>query len=78
MAPLGAVVTHKVRVINDYSFDVQAARGEEGRLNKDTHTEEVPKRLRRQALPITGANRSPHKVPSKTSFVGKSRYNRCV
>ena len=51
VAPLGAVVTHKVRIINDYYFGVQAARGEKRRLNKDTHTEEVPKRLCGQALP---------------------------
>ena len=51
VAPLGAVVTHKVRNINDYSVDVQAARGEKGGLNKDTHTEEVPKCLCGQALP---------------------------
>ena len=72
VASLGAVVTHKVRIITVYSFDVHAARGEEGRLNKDTHTEEVPKRLRRQALPITGANRSPHKVASKTNLLSKA------
>ena len=30
VAPLGAVVTHKVRTINDYSFDVHAVRGEKG------------------------------------------------
>ena len=51
MAPLGAVVTHKVKIINDYSFDVQAARGEKGGLNKDTHSEEVPKCLCGQAFP---------------------------
>ena len=51
VAPLGAVVTHKVRIINDHSFDVQAARGEKGRLTKGAHTEEAPKGLCGQALP---------------------------
>ena len=51
VAPLGAVVTHKVRIINDYSFDVDAARGEKGGLNKDTQTEDVPKCLCADALP---------------------------
>ena len=51
MAPLGAVVTHKVRIINDYSFDVDAARGEKGGLNEDTQTQDVPKCLCADALP---------------------------
>ena len=66
--------------MNDYSFDVQVARGEKGGLNEDTHTEEVPKYFRGQSLSntITGANRSPNKVSSKTNFVGKGRCNGCV
>ena len=51
VAPLGAVVTHKVRIINDYSFEAGAARGEKGGLNRDTQTEEVPKCLCGDALP---------------------------
>ena len=51
MAPLGAVVTHKVRIINDYSFESGAARGQKGGLNRDTLTEEVPKCLCGEALP---------------------------
>ena len=34
---LGAVVTHKEKIINDYSFDLQAARGEMGGLSEYTH-----------------------------------------
>ena len=49
-APLGAVVTHRVRIINDSSFDAGAARGENGGLNRDTLTEEVPKCLCGDAL----------------------------
>ena len=51
VAPLGAVVTHKVRIINEYSFDVDAARGEKGGLNRDTKTENVAKCLCGDALP---------------------------
>ena len=51
VAPLGAVVIHETRTINDYCFDVQAAGGKKGALNKDTHTEEVRKCLCGQALP---------------------------
>ena len=51
MAPLGAVVTHKVRIINDYSFDAGAARGKKRGLNRDTLTEDVPKCLWGDALP---------------------------
>ena len=51
MAPLGAVVTHKVRIINDYSFNVDAARREKGGLTRDMQTEDVPKCLCGDALP---------------------------
>ena len=34
VAPLGAVITHKV-IINNYSFDPSTARGEKGGLNRD-------------------------------------------
>ena len=37
MAPVGAVVTHKVIIINHYSFDVDAAGGEKGGLNRDAN-----------------------------------------
>ena len=49
-APLGAVVTHKVRVINDYSFDLSTARGGKGGLNRDMVSEEVPPCLCGKAL----------------------------
>ena len=45
------MVTHKVQIINDYSFETEAARGEEGGLNRDTLIEEVPKCLCDDALP---------------------------
>ena len=51
VTPLGAVVTHKVRINNDYLFEAGAAGGEEGGLNRDTLTEEVPKCLRGDAPP---------------------------
>ena len=51
IAPLGAVVTHKVRIINDYSFDPSTARGEKEGLNRDTISEEVPPCLCGEALP---------------------------
>ena len=51
VAPLRAVVTHKVRVINDHSFDPSTAKGEKGGLNRDTVSEEVPPYLCGEALP---------------------------
>ena len=51
VTPLGAVVTHKVRIINDYSFDPSTVRGEKGGLNRDTISEEVPPCLCGEALP---------------------------
>ena len=50
VAPLGAVVTHKVKIINDHSFDPTTARGEIGGLNRDTVSEEVPPCLCGEAL----------------------------
>ena len=51
VAPLGDVVTRKVRTINDYSFDPTTARGEKGGLNRDTVSEEAPPCLCGEALP---------------------------
>ena len=51
VAPLGAVVTHKVITINDNSFDPSTARGEKGGLKRDMVSEEVPPCLCREALP---------------------------
>lgn len=48
VAPLGAVVTSKVRIINDFSFDPNTARGKKGGLNNDTVT--VPRCLCAEAL----------------------------
>ena len=45
------MVTHKVRIINDYSFDPSMARGEKGGLNRGTVSEEVPPCLCEDALP---------------------------
>ena len=51
VAPLGAVVTHKVQIVNTYSFEAGVARGEKEGLNRDTLLEEVPKCLCGDALP---------------------------
>ena len=50
MPPLAAVVTHKVRIINDLSFDEQR-QGEKGGLNGDTDPDTVPQCLCAHALP---------------------------
>ena len=42
VAPLAAVVTNKVRMINDVSFEHRTARGVKGGLNRDTVTDDVP------------------------------------
>ena len=41
VSPLAAVVTHKVRIINDLSFDAQS-KEKTGGLNKDTDPDAVP------------------------------------
>ena len=48
--PLGAVVTHKVRVINDLSFDL-FNRAKKGGLNAETDVNSVPPSLCAEALP---------------------------
>ena len=50
VAPLRAVVTHKVGIIDDYSFDPSTASGEKGGLNRDTVSKEVPPCLCGEAL----------------------------
>ena len=45
------MVTHKVRINNDYSFGPNTARGEKGDLNRDTVSEKVPPCLYGEALP---------------------------
>ena len=47
---LAAVVTHKVRITNDLSFDVQS-REKKGCLNGDTDPNTVPQCLCAEALP---------------------------
>ena len=51
VAPLGVMVTHKVRIINEYSFDPSTARGGKRGLNRDTVSEEVPPCLCGEVLP---------------------------
>ena len=48
--PLGAVVTHKVRVINDLSFDLYN-RAKRGGLIAETDVNSVPSSLCAEALP---------------------------
>ena len=48
--PLGAVVTHKVRVINDLSFDL-FNRAKKGGLNAETDVNSVPPSLYAEAVP---------------------------
>ena len=48
--PLGAVVTHKVRVVNGLSFDL-FNRAKQGGLNAETDVNSVPPSLCAEALP---------------------------
>ena len=50
VSPLGAVVTHKVRIINDFSFETQSKR-KKGGLNADTDPDTVPQCSCAEALP---------------------------
>ena len=50
VSPLGAVVTHKVRIINDFSFEPRR-REKKGGLNADTDADSVPQCLRAEARP---------------------------
>ena len=50
VSPLGAFVAHKVRIINDFSFETQSKR-REGGLNADTDPPPVPQCLCAEALP---------------------------
>ena len=51
VAPLGAVVTSKVRITNDLSFDPTTVRGTKGGLNLDTVTEDIFRCLCGEPLP---------------------------
>ena len=61
VAPLAAVVTNKVWIINDFSFDPRTARGVQGGLNRDTLTDEVPQFLwrKKSSAQILGRNDQP-------------------
>ena len=50
VSPLAAVVTHKVRMRNDISFDEQSRR-KKGHLNRDSDPDTVPRCLCAHALP---------------------------
>ena len=50
MSPLGAVVTHKVRTIYDFSFETRS-KGKKGGLNADSDSDTVPEWLCAEALP---------------------------
>jgi len=74
VAPLGAVVTNKVRLIHDHSFETDTFRGNKGGINKDTLIEDVPKCLCGEALPkllaeLTGLR---VKFPSKRILLSKA------
>ena len=51
VASPGAVVTSKVRIINDLSFDPATLRGTKGSLNLDIVTQDIPRCLFAEALP---------------------------
>ena len=50
VVPLGVVVTSKVPIINELSFDPTTARGTKGGLNLDTVTQDIQKYLCSEAL----------------------------
>ena len=74
VAPLATVVTNKVRVINDFSFDPRTARGVQGGLNRDTLTDEVPQCLCGKALPkfLAEITRLRVKYPGKRILMSKA------
>ena len=51
VAPLGAVVTSKVGIINDFSLGLTTVGGTKGGLHLDTVTQNLPRRLCGEALP---------------------------
>ena len=74
VAPLGAVVTSKVWIINDFSFDPNTARGTKGGLNRDTLTQDIPRCLCGEALPKLLAEivRLRIKYPLKRILISKA------
>ena len=73
VSPLGAVVTHKVRIINDFSFEAQSE-GAKGGLNADTDPDTVPQCLRAEALPkfLTELVSLRKKYPNKRILMSKA------
>ena len=78
ISPLAAVVTHKVWIINDLSFDVHS-REKKGGLNGDTDPDTVPQCLCAKALPkfldelVTLRN----KFPEKRILMTKADHRMC-
>ena len=74
VASLGAVVTSKVRIINDFSFDPNTARCTKGGLNWDTLTQDIPRCLCGEALPklLAETVRLRIKYPLKRILISKA------
>ena len=74
VVPLGAVVTSKVRIIHDFSFDPNTARGTKCGFNLDTLTQDIPRCLCGEALPKLLAEivRLRIEYPLKRSLVSKA------
>ena len=74
VASLGAVVTSKVRIINDFSFDPNTARCTKGGSNRDTLTQDIPRCLCGEALPKLLAEivRLRIKYPLKRILISKA------
>ena len=73
VSPLGAVVTHKVRIINDFSFEAQS-KGTKGGLNADTDPDTVPQCLCAEAFPkfLTELVSLRKKCPNKRILMSKA------
>ena len=73
VSSLGAAVTHKVRIINDFSFDSQH-RVKKGGLNGDTGPDTVPPCLCAEALPkfLSEIVRLRQKYPEKRILMSKA------
>ena len=73
MSPLGSVVTHKVRTINDVSFEMQN-KTTKGGLNADTVSDSVPQCLCAEALPkfLTELVSLRIKFPTKRILMSKA------
>ena len=73
VSPLGAVVTHKVRIINDFSFETHSKR-KKGGLNADTDPDTVPQCLCAEALPkfLTELVKLRRKYPDQRILMSKA------